>query len=84
MERCRDAWSDFREFAHSMAHGAIVHALAQVRLHYPLVDLERVATGRARGTSNPQIANLEDGAEEPARRPAEDVELFGQGQGSAQ
>jgi len=28
LDRCRMAWLDFKEFAHSAAHGAIVHALA--------------------------------------------------------
>jgi hypothetical protein len=44
IDRCRDAWSDFREFARSVAHGAIIHALMLLRSHYPTVDLQRVAT----------------------------------------
>ena len=45
MDHCRTTWVDFKEFAHGAAHGAIVHALAQLRSHYPSVDLRRVATG---------------------------------------
>ena len=47
LDRCRIVWSDFKEFAHSAAHGVVVHALAQLRSHYPLVDLQRVVTGYA-------------------------------------
>ena len=47
MDHCRTTWVDFKEFAHGAAHGAIVHALAQLRSHYPSVDLRRVATGYA-------------------------------------
>jgi hypothetical protein len=38
----RDAWLDFREFVRSIAHGAVIPALAQLHLHYPTVDLQRV------------------------------------------
>jgi hypothetical protein len=30
IDHCHDAWSDFKEFARSMAHGAIIHALVQL------------------------------------------------------
>jgi hypothetical protein len=50
IDRCRDAWSNFREFARSVAHGAMIHALAQLRSHYPMVDMQQVATGYAQGT----------------------------------
>ena len=76
-------WVDFKEFARSMAHGAIVHALTQLRSHYPLVDLQQVATRYAQGTNVEKIVRLEDDAEEPAKRLAEDVELFGEGESSA-
>jgi hypothetical protein len=83
IDRCRDAWSDFREFARSVAHGAIIHALAQLCSYYPTVELQRVATGYARGTDARKITKLEEEAKEPAKRLAEDVELFGNGEGSA-
>ena len=47
VDHCRIAWVDFKEFASSAAHGAMVHALAQLRSHYPSVDLQRVASGYA-------------------------------------
>ena len=28
VDRCRTAWEEFKEFTHSAAHGAVVHALA--------------------------------------------------------
>ena len=67
---------DFKEFTRSTAQGAIVHALTQLRSHYPLVDLQWVATGYAQGTNAEKIARLEDDAEEPEKRLAEDVEMF--------
>ena len=68
---------------HSATHGAIIHALPQLRSHYPSVDLQWVATGYAQGTNIEKIARLEDKAEEPAKRLAEDVELFGEGDSNA-
>ena len=42
-----------------------------------------MVTGYARGTDADKIARLEDEVEEPAKRLAEDVELFGEGGSSA-
>ena len=67
----------------SAAHGAMVHALVQLRSHYPSVDLQRVATGYAQGMNAEKIARLEDEAEELAKRLAEDVELFVEVESSA-
>ena len=39
MDHSRIAWEDFKEFARSTAHGAIIHALTPLWSHYPLVDL---------------------------------------------
>ena len=44
VDHCQTTWMDFEEFARSMAHGAIIYALTQLRSHYPLVDLQRVVT----------------------------------------
>jgi len=82
MDRCQIAWTDFKELAHSMTHGAIVQALAQLKSHYPSVDLQRVATRYAQGTNADKITKLEDDVEEPAKRLAKDVELFGEGESS--
>ena len=57
------AWVDFKEFAHSATHGSVVHALAQLRSHYPSVDLRRVASGYAQGTEMEKITRLEDDVE---------------------
>ena len=74
---------DFKEFARSTAHGAIIHALTPLWSHYPLVDLRWVATGYAQGTDTEKIARLEDDAEELAKRLAKGVKLFGEGGSSA-
>ena len=79
LDRCRMAWSDFKEFTRSATHGAVVHVLAQLWSHYPSMDLQRVVTGYARGTNVTKIARLEDEAKEPAKRLAGDINLFGEG-----
>ena len=57
--------------------------LAELRSHYPLVDLQWVATGYAQGTNAEKIARLEDNAEEPTKRLSEDVKLFAEVESSA-
>ena len=47
MDRSWIVWMDYKEFMRSAAHGAVIHVLAQLRSHYPSVDLQRVATGYA-------------------------------------
>ena len=79
LDHCQMAWVDFKEFARSATHGAVIHILMQLQSHYPLVDLRRVATGYAQGTDAEKIAMLEDGAEEPVKGLAEDVKLFSEG-----
>ena len=74
---------DFKEFVRSVAHGTVIHALVQLRSHYPLVDLQRVATGYVQGMNAEKVARLEDEVEEPAKRLAEDVEPFVEGESSA-
>ena len=70
------AWSDFKEFIRSAAHGAVVHALAQLRSHYPMVDLQHMVTGYAHGIDAMKIARLEDEAKESTKSLARDVDLF--------
>ena len=50
VDRGQTAWSDFKKFTRSAAHGAVVHALAVLRSHYPSIKPEVVMTGFARGT----------------------------------
>ena len=82
MDQCQTAWSDFKEFMRSAAHGAIVHALMVLRSHYPLEKPKEIMTGYARGTDAQKTAKLEDEAVEAATRLARDIDLFGEGQGS--
>ena len=63
---------DFKEFPRSAAHGSVIHALAQLRSHYLVVDLQRVVIGYARRTDEMKIARLEDEVEEPTKRLAGD------------
>ena len=84
MDQCQIVRSDFKEFTPSVAHGAVIHALTVLRLHYPLVKCKVIMTGFARGTDEQKIAKLEDEAEEAAVRLAGDVDLFGEGQDNVQ
>jgi hypothetical protein len=84
MDRCQTAWSDFKEFTRSAAHGVVVHALMVLRSHYPSVKPEVIMTSYARGTDAQKTAKLEDEVDEAAVRLAGDVDLFGEGQGSVQ
>ena len=44
-----------------------------------MVDLHRVVTGYARRIDATKITRLEDKAEEPVKRLAGDIDLFGEG-----
>ena len=52
VDRCQTPWSDFKEFTRSAAHGAVVHALAVLRSHYPSIKPEVVMTGFAEGRTH--------------------------------
>ena len=82
VDRGQTAWSDFKKFTRSAAHGAVVHVLAVLQSQYPSVKPEVIMTCFAQGTDAQKIAKLEDEAEEAAARLARDVDLFGEGQGN--
>jgi len=84
VDRCQMAWSDFKEFTRSAAHGAVVHAFTVLRSHYPSMDLEQVVSSFARGMNATKITKLEDKAEEPVNRLAENIDLFDKGGSGAQ
>jgi len=72
------AWQDFKEFTCSAAHSVVVHALAVIRSHYPLVKPKVIGTDFARGTSLDKITKLEDETEEATMKLVGDVNLFGE------
>ena len=47
LNRCQEAWKDFKAFSHSATHSIVVHALAVLRSHYPSVKPEMIMTGYA-------------------------------------
>lgn len=49
-----------------------------MRSHYPLVKLEAVGAGYARGTTTETVRKLENDVEEAATKLASDVDLFGE------
>ena len=82
VDRGQTAWSDFKKFTRSAAHGAVIHALVVLRLHYPSIKPEVIMTSLAQGTDAQKTAKLEDEVKEAAARLARDVDLFGEGQGN--
>jgi len=63
LDWCRTTRSNFKEFTRSATHGAVIHALAQLWSHYPLVDVQRVVTGYAHGIDATKITRLENKVE---------------------
>ena len=55
-----------------------------VRSHYPVIDLQAIGAGFARGTGATKQQELEDEVEDAAKRLAEDVNLFGKVDGESQ
>jgi len=50
IDRCKAAWENFKSFNHDATITAITHALAVVRSHYPIIDLQAIGAGFIRGT----------------------------------
>ena len=57
-----------------------------VRSHYPVVDLQAIGAGFAKGLSKAKTQQLEDEVEDAAKKLAGDIDLFGEtdGDGEAQ
>ena len=86
IDRCKAAWENFKSFNHDATITAVTHALAVVRSHYPVIDLQAIRVGFARGTGMMEQQQLEDEVEDAAKKLAGDVDLFGEmdGDGEAQ
>ena len=50
IDRCKVAWENFKSFNHDTTVTAVTHALAVVRSHYPVIDLQAIGAGFTRGT----------------------------------
>ena len=51
IDRCKAAWENFKGFNHDAAVSIMMHALAVVRSHYPMIYLRAIGARFARGTS---------------------------------
>ena len=50
IDRCKAARENFKSFNRDATVTAVTHALAVVRSHYPVIDLQAIGAGFARGT----------------------------------
>ena len=78
IDKCKAAWENFKSFNHDTTITAITHALAVVRSHYPIIDLQAIGARFARGMGVMEHQQLEDEVEDVARKLAGDVDLFGE------
>ena len=81
IERCKTAWESFKGFNHDVVVSAATHALAMVRSHYPVTDLQAIGGGFVEGLSEAETQQLED-VEDAAKKLAGDIDLFGEMDGS--
>ena len=71
------AWENFKGFNQDAAISIMMHALAVVRSHYPIINLQAIGAGFARGTCATE-EQLKDEVEDAAKRLAGNVDLFGE------
>lgn len=84
MDRCWVALARFKEYTRGVACSTAGHALAVVRSLYPVVKLDVIDTGFARGTSDARVDELEEAVSESAIKLAEDLDLFGERENSTE
>ena len=78
IDRCKVAWENFKSFNHDATITAVTHALAVVRTHYPVIDLQAIGAELARGAGVMEHQQLEDEVEDAAKKLADDIDLFGE------
>ena len=49
IDRCKATWENFKSFNHDATVTAVTHALAVVRSHYPVIDLQAIGARFTRG-----------------------------------
>ena len=77
IERCKEAWENFKSFNYDAIVTTVTHALAVVWSHYPTIDLQVIGAGFARGTEAMEHQQMENEVEDAAKKLAGDVDLFG-------
>jgi len=84
ISRCKAAWENFKGLNHDAAVSIMMHALAVVRSHYPVINLQAIGAGFARGTGATKQEQLKDVVEDAAKKLAGDVDLFSEVDGEGQ
>ena len=84
IERCKTAWESFKSFNRNAVVTAATHALIVVRSHYPATDLEAIGGGYTEGLSKAETQRLEDEVEDAAKKLADEIDLFGEIDGSGE
>ena len=82
INRCKAAWENFKSFNCDATITAVTHVLAVVRSHYPVINLQAIGAGFARGTGTMEYQQLEDEVEDAAKKLASDNDLFGETSGN--
>ena len=75
IQRCKATWESFNRDA---VVTTITHALMVVRSHYQSVDLQAIGAGFAEGMGEAETQQLKDEVEDIAKKPAGDIDLFGE------
>ena len=50
INRCKAAWENFKNFNHDATVSIVMHALAVVQSHYPVINLQAIGIRFIRGT----------------------------------
>ena len=78
------AWENFKSFNHDAIVTTTTHGLAVVWSHYPAIDLQAIGARFAEGLGEAETQQLEDEAEDAAKKLAGDIDLFGETDGDGE
>ena len=84
IDRCKAVWKNFKSFNRDATVTTVTHALAMVRSHYPIIDLQAIGARFTRGMSAMEHQQLEDEVEDAVKKLANDVDLFGEMDGDGE
>jgi len=76
IDRCKAAWENFKGFNRDTTISIATHALAVVWSHYPMINLQAIGAGFARGMGVTKQEQLKDEVEDMTKSLASDVDLF--------
>ena len=76
IDRCKTAWENFKSFNRDTVVSVVTHALVVFRSHYPVINLQAIGAGFARGTGATKQEQLKDEVEDATEKLANDVDLL--------